>query len=366
MLEPKFNNHALYPSQYFLRIFLRPSIYLAIVAAMLLRTDIQMLVVIVILGFLTLLSCARYGACGQTTFNLQPFQSPQTNNLLQVDSQGKAYVLSGSQLLRLSRDLQLEQNVSLPDLGATLSLGPDGQRLLVCVNGMMSRSCVIYDPSDLTTQPVTTGVSIVGAGTATATSFSAEGSFYVGSYVVLGGGSSIIGRMRLSHYIYGDGSATPVIRSRDFDVLLPSFVRTMLFGFVKDVYAYFVVVDPGVNAGFRVLRVCHVTSCASSSPCSIGGLYEQTLQCGNRISIIGGDAFCGTTVIDNFGAVPGPSLIVSRCRQDRDADNRVCLFNLTAIDANMDLRYDDCSMGIGETHPAWQEDQRCRASDVSS
>ena len=317
---------------------------------------------------LTLLS--RYGETyGLGAFDLRPFLSPQTNNSLQVDSQGKAYVLSGSQLLRLSRDLQLEQNVSLPDLGATLSLSPDGQMLLVCVNGMTSRSCFIYDPSDLTTQPVTTGVSIIGAGAATATSFSTEGSFYVGSYVVLGGGSSVVGRMRLSHYIYGDGSGTPVIRSRDFDVTLAaSFVRRILFGFVADMYAYFVVVDPEPSAvaGFRVLRVCHVTSCASSSPCSIGGLYEQTLQCGNRISIIGGDDFCGATLVDNFGAVPGPSLIVSRCRQDTDADNRVCLFNLTAIDVNMDLRYDECSMDIGETHPAWQEDVGCRASDVSN
>ena len=319
----------------------------------------------VILIFLVLLSLRTFKAEGLNTFDLQPYESSQTNNSLQVDYHGKAYVLSGNQLLRLSRNLQLEQNVSLADLGATLSLSPDGQRLLVCVNGMMSRSCFIYDPSDLTTQPVTTGVSIVGEGAATATSFSTEGSFYVGSYVALGSSSSVVGRMRLSHYIYGDGSGTPVIRSRDFDAFLISFVRRMLFGFVKDAYAYFVVVDPGVNAGFRVLRICHVTSCASSSPCSIGGLYEQTIQCGSRISIIGTDDWCGVTQVDNFGAVSGRSLVVSRCRQDRDANNQVCLFNLTAIDVNMDLRYDDCSMGIGETHPAWQEDIGCRASEVS-
>ena len=320
-----------------------------------------------LLQVIFVLTLSRYKETyGLGAFNLQPFTSPQTNNSLQVDSQGKAYVLSGSQLLRLSRDLQLEQNVSLPDLGATISLSPDGQRLLVCVNGMTNRSCFIYDPSDLTAQPVTTGVSIVGSGAATATSFSTEGSFYVGSYVVLGGGSSVVGRMRLSHYIYGDGSSTPVICSRDFDVYLTLFVRRMLFGFVKDRHAYFVVVDAGRNAGFRIFRVCHVTSCVPSSPCSIGGLYEQTLQCGTLIGRLGGDDLCGATLVDIFGAVPGPSLVVSRCRQDRDHDNRVCLFNSTAIDANMDLRYDECSMGIGETHPAWQGDIGCRSSDVSN
>ena len=328
--------------------------------------------IVLLLKVILVLALSIDGSYGLVTFDLPFFPQRLTNNSLQVDSQGKAYVLSGFRLLGLNRDLQLEMIVDLPDLGATLSLSPDGQRLLVCVNGMMSRSCFIYDPSDLTTQPVTTGVSIVGAGAATATSFSTEGSFYVGSCVVLNGNSSVVGRMRLSHYIYGDGSGTPVIRSRDFDVLLPSFARRMLFGFVKDMYAYFVVVDPGLNAGFRVLRICHATRCASSSPCSIGGLYEQTIQCGNRISIIGGDDFCGATLVDNFGAVPGPSLVVSRCRQEirenvvvRDDDNHVCLFNLTAIDANMNLRFDDCSMGVGETQPAWQEDIGCRRSDVS-
>ena len=101
-------------------------------------------------------------------------------------------------------------------------------------------------------------------------------------------------------------------------------------------------------------------------PCSIGGLYEQTTQCGRSISSFGGDNFCGATLVDNFGAVPGPNLVLSRCRQDKDDDNYVCLFNLTAIDANMDLRYDDCSLSVGETHPAWQEDIGCRTSDVSN
>ena len=180
-------------------------------------------------------------------------------------------------------------------------------------------------------------------------------------------GSSVHGRMRLSHYIYGDGSGTPVICSRYFDALTDKVVRIMLFGFVKDMYAYFVAVDPGPStvAGFKVLQVCHITR-ASSSPCSIGGLYEQTIQCGNRISIIGGDDLCEATLVHNFGAVPGPSLIVSRCRQDRDTDNHVCLFHLTAIDANMDLSYDECNNGVGEIHPAWQEDIGCRASDVSN
>ncbi len=163
-------------------------------------------------------------------FNLQPFNSPQlsllTNSTLLVDSMGRIYVIAKSQLLRLNRDLQLEQNVSLSGNGATFSLSSDDQRLFVCVNGMTDRSCYLYNPSDLTVPPVATGVSIVGSGGATATSFSTEGSFYVGSYEVMVTNSSV-GRMELSQYIYGDGTGTPMIRTEvDYIVL----VRVGLIG----------------------------------------------------------------------------------------------------------------------------------------
>ncbi len=136
---------------------------------------------------------------GNSDFNLQPFitSSSLTNSTLLVDSQGRTYVIAGSLLLRLNRDLQLEQNVSLPASAATFSLSPDEQRLFVCVNGMTDRSCYLYSPSNLTVPPVATGVSIVGSGGATATSFATEGSFYVGSYEVMATSSSS-GRMKLS------------------------------------------------------------------------------------------------------------------------------------------------------------------------
>ncbi len=67
--------------------------------------------------------------------------------------------------------MQLEENVSLSGNGATFSLSSDDQRLFDCVNGMTDRSCYLYSPSDLTVPPVATGVSIVGSGGVTATSF---------------------------------------------------------------------------------------------------------------------------------------------------------------------------------------------------
>ncbi len=306
---------------------------------------------------------------GNSNFNLQPFitSSSLTNSTLQVDSQGRTYIIAGNQLLRLNRDLQLEQNVSLPDSAATFSLSPDEQRLFLCVNGMTDRSCYLYySPSDLTLPPVATGVSIVGSGGATATSFATEGSFYVGSYEVMVSSSSV-GRMELSQYIYGDGTGTPMIRTRDDYLAIESqFDRRMLYGFVRGDYAYYVTVDGGDAPNYRILRVCHATNCAGNpSPCTFTALYEQATQCGNRFGSGGGENLCGLSLVEDFSGVSGPSVIVSRCRLDRNSDNTVCSYNLTAIDSNMDARCDRCSMDIGDSRLSWTDFRNCRSSAVS-
>ena len=305
---------------------------------------------------------------GNSDFNLQPFitSSSLTNSTLLVDSQGRTYVIAGSLLLRLNRDLQLEQNVSLPDSAATFSLSPDEQRLFVCVNGMTDRSCYLYSPSNLTVPPVATGVSIVGSGGATATSFATEGSVYVGSYEV-NVVSSFVGQMKLSQYIYGDGTGIPVIRTReDYRATESQFNRRMLYGFVRGDYAYYVTVDGGNVANYRILRVCHATSCpGNTSPCTFTALYEQAIQCGNIFGSGGVEDLCGLSLVEDFSGASGPRVIVSRCRLDRSSDNIVCSYNLTAIDSNMDARYDRCSMNIGESRLAWLDAISCQSSAVS-
>ncbi len=303
-------------------------------------------------------------------FDLQSFNSPQlslTNSTLLVDSQGRNYIIAGNKLLRLNRDLQLEQNLSLPDSASTFSLSPDEQRLFVCVNGMTDRSCYLYSPSDLTVPPVATGVSIVGSGGATATSFATEGSFYVGSYEVMKTSNSL-GRMKLSQYIYGEGTDTPMIRTEDDYLATESrFDRKMLYGFMRGDYAYYVTVDGGDTPNYRILRVCHATNCSENpSSCTFTALYEQAIQCGNRFGSGGGEDLCGLSLVEDFSGVSGPSVIVSRCRLDRSSDNTVCSYNLTAIDSNMDARYDRCSMDIGDSRLAWLDAIRCRSSAVSS
>ena len=309
---------------------------------------------------------------GLLSFDLQLLMSPLSNSSLQVDAEGRTYLIAGTQLLRLSKDLQLEQNVTLPDTAATLSLSPDGQRLLVCLNGMTDRSCAVYNTDNMTAQPVATTLSLISDSNSpnspiSAVSFSTGGSFYVGSYITVTT-QNRVGIMRLSQYIYGDGTGSAVVRSENYDAITPGFVRIFLYGFVGGTYAYFVVVDPLVEAGFRVLRVCHATSCpGNAASCRITALYEQDIQCGIPTSRFGTELLCGASLIDNFGATPGPSMVVSRCRQGRASDNNVCLFNFTAINDNMDMRYDGCSAEtILETQLAWdQDDIVCRSQDVS-
>ena len=308
---------------------------------------------------------------GLLSFDLQLLMSPLSNSS-QVDAEGRTYVIAGIQLLRLTRDLQLEQNVTLPDTAATISLSPDGQRLLVCLNGTMDRSCAVYNTDNMIAQPVDTTLSLISDSfnpnsLISVVSFSTDGSFYIGSFVSLAA-SSRVGMMRLSQYIYGNGTGSPITRSEDYNAFTAGFVRIFLFGFVDGAYAYFVVLDPLAEADFRVMRVCHATSCpGNAASCGIDALYEQDIQCGIATSRFGTELLCGASLVDNFGATPGPSMVVSRCRQGRASDNNVCLFNVTAINDNMDMRYDGCrAESILETRVAWdRNDVMCRTQYVS-
>ncbi len=303
-------------------------------------------------------------ATGLDTFNL--LLTSLTSSSLQVDNQGRSYVITGSSLLRFSFNLQLEQNISLSDTAATLSLSPDNQLLLVCLNGASDKSCSVYDTNNLTAPPMPTSVSIIGTGTASVISFSTEESFYIGSYQESESFMTVTGRMRLSQYIYGNNSGSAMVRSSDYEAFTTAFQRTLLFGFENAGFAYFVTVDPGNNRDFRVLRLCHATSCpGNAATCPTTALYEQAIICGNSISIVGGDSLCGANLVHDFDAILGPSLIVSRCREGRDNDNNVCVFNVSAINANMDMRYDNCIMGFGDIETGWGDEVTCRARLVS-
>ena len=57
--------------------------------------------------------------------------------------------------------------------------------------------------------------------------------------------------------------------------------------------------------------------------------------------------------MENFAGSPGTSIIVSRCRGDSTRTNLVCAMNLTDVDRNMDLRYNECAAGRGDIDVTW-------------
>ena len=289
-----------------------------------------------LLSSLTVLSCLVYKCAGQVSQFDLPGRPLIHYPGLQVDSEGRTFVAAGNQLLRLSSDLVVEQNVSLAYRAVNISISPEGERLMVCKADL---SCVVYNTSDLTVETIGTGIALLSADSVAIISI--EGSFYVGSYV-LGMGSSLRGIIRLSQYIYGDGSNS-VIRQTDYVVGTSSFTRNFLSGFESGGFVYFIVYDPNIDEqAFRVMRVCHATGCpGNNTSCGFTAFYEEDIKCGGTTSRFG-DGACGVSVVEDFGGTSGTSMILSRCRQDSTFSNMVCSFNLSSVDSNMDMRLDGC------------------------
>ena len=289
-----------------------------------------------LLSSLTVLSCLVYRCTGQVSQFDLPGQPLIDYPGLQVDSEGRAFVAAGNQLLRLGSDLVVEQNVSLAYRAVNISISPEGERLMVCKADL---SCVVYNTSDLTVEPI--GAGIVLLSTDSVAIISIEGSFYVGSYV-LGMGSILRGTIRLSQYIYGDGTSS-VIRQTDYVVGTSSFTRNFLSGFESGGFVYFIVYDPNTEEQVLwVMRVCHATGCpGNNTSCGFTALYEEDIKCGGTAARLG-DGACGVSVVKDFGGTSGTSMILSRCRQDSTFSNVVCSFNLSSVDTNMDMRLDGC------------------------
>ena len=301
-----------------------------------------------LLSSLTVLNCLVYICTGQLSQFDLPGQPSINYTGLQVDSEGWTFVAAGNQLLRLSSELVVEQNVSLAYRAVNISISPEGERLMVCKADL---SCVVYNTSDLTVEPIGAGIALLS--TDSVAIISIEGSFYVGSYV-LGMGSSILrGTIRLSQYIYGDGSNS-VIRQTDYVVGTSSFTRNFLSGFESSGFVYFIVYDPNEEQAFRVMRVCHATGCpGNNTSCGFTALYEEDIKCGGTTGRFG-DGACGVSVVEDFGGTSGTSMILSRCRQDSTFSNVVCSFNLSSVNTNMDMRLDGCkNETISDIEVAW-------------
>ena len=82
------------------------------------------------------------------SFSLSAPPSSVTVNSLN----GEVFVVAGTQLVRLSQDLELLETAVVEGELVRIALSPDGGRLVGCLGGD-TRTCLVYDTSNLTTGP---------------------------------------------------------------------------------------------------------------------------------------------------------------------------------------------------------------------
>ena len=65
------------------------------------------------------------------------------------------FIAADSQLTRLSRDLVLQENIAVSGVLVQIEPSPDGSRLVGCLGGD-TRTCLVYNTSDLTSGAIAT------------------------------------------------------------------------------------------------------------------------------------------------------------------------------------------------------------------
>ena len=281
-----------------------------------------------------------------------PLSSVAVNSL-----NGEVFVAAGTQLVRLSRDLELLETVVVEGELVRIALSPDGGRLVGCLGGD-TRTCLVYDTSNLTSGPSATvedahynpenGLAIVATTDA----------FYLGSEGDSGLGND---NMFLAQYNY----ISEVIRTTGtarYRVQDSNFIRQFYGGVSWNNYVYYFVADRGSDYDdIRVLRVC---DCARH-PCTseFEALYELSVEC--RSSATDNTRVCGVDLVESFAGQTGPLVVVTRCEED--TRNRVCAFRLADIDGDMDAYLTGCRSGMhSESDLPWDVQRSCSQFTVSN
>ena len=311
----------------------------------------------VLAGVCVLLCSLQWSASQQQlpSFSLGAAPSSVAVNSLN----GEVFVAMGTQLVRLSRDLELLETVVVEGELVRIALSPDGERLVGCLGGD-TRTCLVYDTSNLTSGPSATvedahynpenGLAIV----------TAADSFYLGSEGGLGLANDL---MFLAQYNYTSDvvRATGTVRYR---VQNSNFIRQFYGGVSWNNYTYYFVADRGSADGIRVLRVCDCTR----QPCTseFQALYELTLEC--RSSATDNSRVCGVDLVENFAGQTGPLVVVTRCEEGgAQPRNRACAFRLADIDGDMDAYLAGCmTSGVhSESDLPWDVQRSCSQFTVS-
>ena len=296
------------------------------------------------------LLCVLQWSIGQ----LASYSLDEAPSSVAVNSEnGEVFVATSSQLLRLSRGLDLLETANVSGELVRMALSPDGSRLVGCLGGD-SRTCLVYDTSDLSSGPTATvenahynpenGLAIV----------TTVDGFYLGSegsIVQQGNDNIFLGQYNYTSDVVRSTAGTLLYRVENDD-----FIRQFYGGVSRNDYVYFFVADHRTTSdNIRVLRVC---DCARE-PCTseFEALYELTLEC--RSSAVDVTRVCGVDLVESFGDQTGPLVVVTRC-ENGGARNRACAFRLADIDRDMDAYFNGCMDGShSDSELPWQGSRSC-------
>ena len=275
---------------------------------------------------------------------------------------GEVFIAGGSQLLRLRRNLELLETATVSGDLVQIALSPDGSKLVGCLGGT-SRTCLVYDTSDLSSGPSATvenahynlvnGLAIV----------TTDYSFYLGSEGPVDLGNDNI---FLAQYNY-TSEAVRTTGTIHYRVEDEGFVRQFYGGVSRNDYIYYFVADRGPSDIVRVLRVC---DCAMDETCTstsdeFEALYELQVECSS--SATENTRMCGVDLVESFADQIGPLVVLTRCEDvANDGRNRVCGLRLDDIDSHMDTLFDECKAGtISESELPWDTSRSCTLFSVS-
>lgn len=274
---------------------------------------------------------------------------------------GEVFIATDSQLLRLNRDLGLSDSVDINGKLVRIAPSPDGNKLVGCLGGD-TRTCFVYETSDLTSGPSATvenahynpenGLAIV----------TDADSFYLGEGSVNQHGAN--DNIYLAEYNYTSEMVRTTGNVR-FRIERPDFVRQFHGGFTRNGYIYYLVADRGHRTAIRVIRVCDCTGRQWDS--EFEALYELILEC--RSSTIDNTRVCGVDVVESFAGETGPLVVVTRCENvTNGARNRICAFKLADIDGDMDAYFHVCKTEAGnnaDSELPWDVERPCSEFSVS-
>ena len=269
-------------------------------------------------GIINVLCCLSVVSQQQFTLPVEP-DSIQ----VEVDEEGRVFVAAGRQLLSLSRDLALQQNVSLSSDVLRMSQGSGGERLVVCTE---DGSCAVYNSSHLSAGPSSVWQLVYENRNDTFALFTSENSFYFGHFAET--------EVRLAQYGGLQGYSN-YVRSTNYAIGRQASWR-FFDGFVSGGNAYYIISSSSLNNTVEVMRVCD-NGCSGSAKCDFNALQVVAIKYGGSYNYL-----CGEQLMEVFAGTKGPSLIMTMRAPDFFGPSIVCLVPVAAIDTAMESKFTDC------------------------